>query len=258
MPSFSRFILVIVVSLVSLALAQTDERTLELLEKLEHNERASIDTVSMTVSFRGYVGFLATETKQHVVIDRENHRLYIETYCNEMLSERLVYNQGKASIEATNEDGIKILSAEQSRQLYEHFEAYLSGTYLYGIDETAVTYNGVKHYADLVEGEQITVEVTKPTFVAQPGELLGLIFDEEMLTASILTIPDSGFILTVMKKYHRLSDSFFLVDADVYEYTPEDDQAVLRNKIRFTNIEFNQLVEDSLFALETPIRSWLH
>ena len=257
-----RISLTLLVLLTSFVFAQADERALELLGAAEQfSAQPTPDRVRMTMKITYVEEDESFELKQHVVMDLANRRIYSEMYFDRELSMRFVYTEGEASLQTLDfGDGeIEPFPVEETEQLGEMLgKLQFDPASLYPVDYEGATYDGVKRYADLVEGEQVTVTISLPTALAPTGEPVEtrFIFDKAgMIVATIQTMPDAGTLLSIIGEFTELDGHFIMSGMTIYKLT--EDKATLYAKMRFSNIAFNEPVEDSLFNLETPIRAWL-
>ncbi len=266
MTSFFRFTLFLLALLISPAFAQADERALELLEPAEQAEPLDLDTLRMTINMTNYTpeGNAEFTAKIRLVMDFIGRRVYQEMYFDEALTLRFAYDQGEAFMQSffpgEDESEIRPLPAEQAGQLGEMLETVqFDPANLYPVDYDTATYDGVQSYAGLVRGEQVTVTMGVPAAVASTmGESIEvhLIFsDDNTLVASVQTTPEAAKTLTVLGEYREVRGHTIM--SGMTMYTLEDDQATLQTEMSFTNLEFNEPVDDALFDLENPVRSWL-
>lgn len=266
MTSLFRLTLFLLALLISPAFAQTDERALELLNAAEQTEPLDLDTLRMTLNMTNYTpeGDAEFTAKIRVVMDLTGRRVYQEMYFDEALTLRFTYDQGEAFMQSfypgEEESEIRSLPAEQVEQLGEMLETIqFDPANLYPVDYDTATYDGVQSYANLITGEQVTVTVEVPAAVApvtgQSIETRLIFGDDETLIATVQETPDAGTLLTVIEEYLERENRIIM--SGMTMYTLEEEEATLWAKTRFTNLAFNEPIDDALFDLEAPVRRWL-
>jgi hypothetical protein len=178
-------------ALVAVAAAQVDERARTLLEGLVPPAGETVDTLQqvmvMTLHQQG-----DTEVRTSSIIDYVNRRAAIETEVGPGMVATVVIADGQMRMVLGG------MSLPLPPALGESFDDVFDRDPGEAFPEgTVATYDGVQSYADLIEGEQVTVR--GPSLVAgvEDAEASRYLFDAEGRLLGVVVESDEGLVATV-------------------------------------------------------------
>ncbi|MBA2666547.1 MAG: hypothetical protein H0U69_05880 [Trueperaceae bacterium] len=194
----ARLLVLVALAALPFAFAQVDERARTLLEGLQPASDMVVDTLDqvmvMTIDAMGEEGTVRTRT----IIDYVGERAAIDTELAPGMSARIIIMDGQARMSMS---GMMMpLPAVMAETFDGIFDRDTSDMLA---DGATATYDGVRSYGGLVEGQQVTVSGSTPFAGVEASEESRLLFDGDGNLLAIVVDSSEGEMLMVFDEPFR-------------------------------------------------------
>lgn len=232
-----------ILTVVSLAQAQVDDRARALLEGITPQADAEIHTLHQTMVLTNHLPDGTTQVMQsETIIDYDTRRAATIMDVGGGMLATTRYVDGKLSMTMTGVPMALPVPPEAAEAFENIFESPNQPILHEG---ASATYDGHQAYGDLVEGEQVTYVGNWSLQGLPEGSSARFIFDGAgLLLATVTVSPGSPTVLMV---YDEPLDGEHLSGASGSLYTEEGGDWVLTSTLTFETWRINEPIDETLF-----------